>query len=456
MKFGGTSVGTPQSMKNLVDIVEQRNEPLLVVVSAFGGVTDLLIKCATLASQGSCEYMPHLNIIIGRHREMIAKMVKYSKTDIEAKVEEMLKQLSDIFRGISLLKEVSERSMDIIVSFGERMSSLIVSGAIEGATFMDSLDVVKTEKWYDRNIANSDLTQNSFRNLKGKLKAKAPLIMGGFISKDKDSGDITNLGRGGSDYTAALAAAALDAETLEIWTDVDGFMTADPRIIPTAKVMERMSFIDSIELCNFGAKVVYPPTIYPVFHKNIPIRVLNTFNPTAPGTLICEAEAIQYHRPTIVGVSALRTASLIRIKLSADLPSRDDFASRALGILSKKGVPVVLVDSRCNLKDVAFVINRVDLDLALKSLEEEFAPERAIESLLIEKQENIAVVALVGEKINEMTALEDTVSLIALRHGINLLAAPAAPTPTTYTLAVPTSEADTMLKLLHAVYIEKC
>lgn len=453
LKFGGTSVGTPASMTNLVEIVEKRQEPLIVIVSALGGVTDLLINCATLASQGSQDYIPHLRTIIERHREMINVMVKNNRPAVALQVNEMLSQLSDIFRGISLLREVSQRSMDIIVSFGERMSSLIVAGAISGARHIDSLEIVKTEKWYNKNIASSELTQQAFRNLNNMLAAGKPIIMGGFISRDKESGDITNLGRGGSDYTAALAAAALNADCLEIWTDVDGFMTADPRIIPAARVLDKMSFVDSIELCNFGAKVVYPPTIYPVFHKNIPIKVLNTFNPSAPGTLICEGEAIKYTEPTLAGVSALRTTSLVAIS-GVDHGIRAITMERAMSILSKKGIQIVLADSRIAPSQVTIIINRCDLDTTLKTLEEEFAPELSSDTIKITNAENISVIAIVGEKINQIRSLTESIFLIAARNSVSILAAPAAPTPTTFTIAVESSTADTMLRCIHKEFIE--
>lgn len=446
-------MGTPASMKNLVDIVESRRDPVLVIVSALGGVTDLLINCARLASQGSPEYLPGLRSIKHRHREMIEVMVKHDKEEISTAVEEMLGHLSDIFRGISLLREVSERSMDIIVSFGERMSSLIVSGSIEGASHVNSLDIVRTEKWYNRNIASAELTKQAFCEMGGGIEAGAPIVMGGFISRDSQTGDITNLGRGGSDYTAALAAAALDAECLEIWTDVDGFMTADPRIIPTAKVMDKMSFIDSIELCNFGAKVVYPPTIYPVFHKNIPIKVLNTFNPSAPGTLICEAEAINCSNSRVVGVSALRTAAYAEIKVHSG-EDMDKISERALTMLSKKGVQVLLVDGRNGLGSMAFAINSSDMGMATDILTEEFAPELATTRIDIVITPEVSVIAIVGEKLNDMHSLPVEVKSLSMRHNIHILGAPAAPTPTTYTVAVSNANTDSMLRLLHEALIE--
>lgn len=453
LKFGGTSVGTPTSLKNLVKIVESRHEALLVVVSALGGITDLLISCAQTAAKGSPDYLPMLKTIIARHREMIDVMVKYNSLTIKNEIEDLLSQLSDIFRGISLLREVSPRSMDIIVSFGERMSSKIVAGAISNATHIDSLKIVKTEKWFNKNIAASELTTQNFIELKKQIKPNAPLIMGGFIARDKETDDITNLGRGGSDYTAALAAAALDADTLEIWTDVDGFMTADPRIISQAKVLEKISFIDSIELCNFGAKVVYPPTIYPVFHKNIHIRVLNTFNPSAPGTLICEAEAIKYTKPHVVGISSMKTVSLIKIICENNL--KQQIYERALSILAKKGVQIVLTDSTISSNhNIHLIVSNNDTTQAAKALQDEFAPEFSADALKFECNHMIDVIAVVGEKINEIPGLTDTINLLALKEKCPIIAAPYSPTQTTYTIAIPENFTHSLLKSIHREFIE--
>lgn len=286
LKFGGTSVGTVNSLTNVKRIVEETPGRKVVVVSALGGITDLLIATARLAVADDIAYLDSYARIVERHIAVIDGVVPESRRDATlAMVKMMLDELGNIFKGVMLLHDLSPRALDIIVSYGERLSSVIVSNAIKGATHFDSRTFIRTKEGpHGANVLDSELTN---RLIEEKVCAYEwdTAVMGGFLATDA-KGEVTNLGRGGSDYTAAIMAAALDADILEIWTDVDGFMTADPRVIDTAYVIDELTYTEAMELCNFGAKVIYPPTIYPVYHKNIPILVKNTFNPSAPGTRI--------------------------------------------------------------------------------------------------------------------------------------------------------------------------
>ena len=220
---------------------------------------------------------------------------------IRSQVRAQLEDLTNIFKGICLIKDLSEKTLATVVSYGERISSLIVTSLICGANHYDSLSIIKTEKQFNKHVVNFALTNELVIDSLSNLKHIA--VMGGFISTDIKTGEITNLGRGGSDYTASIVAAALNADILEIWTDVDGFMTADPRVINSAYVINHLTFIEAMELCNFGAKVVYPPTIFPVYQKNIPIKSKNTFNHEAPGTLIANSNEYQHQTKAIKGIS---------------------------------------------------------------------------------------------------------------------------------------------------------
>ena len=286
LKFGGTSVGSVESMSSVKHIVESCQEPVIVVVSALGGITDKLIGTAKIAVEGGNAYEHGFREIVDRHIAMIHGAVDSRKRDeLLSLVEPLLDELGNIFKGVSLIKDLSVKTLDTIVSYGERLSSLIVSRDFE---------------------ETNRLVKAGFNPL------PRIAVVPGFIASDKSNGDVTNLGRGGSDYTAAILATALDASQLEIWTDVDGFMTADPRVINTAYVIERLSFVEAMELCNFGAKVIYPPTIYPVFHKNIPIFIKNTFNPSAPGTLISEDNS-HAEGKAIKGISSINDTCLITL-----------------------------------------------------------------------------------------------------------------------------------------------
>ncbi|MDE5773810.1 MAG: aspartate kinase, partial [Muribaculaceae bacterium] len=284
LKFGGTSVGTADNLFNVKRIVESLDDSAVVVVSALGGLTDKLIATAKLAAAGNLDYSKEMDAISLRHHNIISEVIQPGDgLKTLAKIDPLLQDLRRLYDGVCLIGDLPEITLNKIVAMGERMSSIIVADMIDGASHHDSLSFIKTEKWYDRNIAAAELTTQLIRQ-EFNSDSKYPAVTGGFISTDKNTGEITNLGRGGSDYTAALIAAALDAEVLQIWTDVDGFLTSDPRIISEAHVVPRMSFVESMDLCTFGAKVIYPPTIYPVFHKNIPIRILNTFHPEVEGT----------------------------------------------------------------------------------------------------------------------------------------------------------------------------
>ncbi|MDE6811730.1 MAG: aspartate kinase, partial [Muribaculaceae bacterium] len=342
LKFGGTSVGTSESLHNVKKIVESLNDDAVVVVSALGGLTDRLIATARKASEGDSSYTEDFEAMASRHYDIINNVVDSDMiAETRNRIEPLLLELKQLYDGLSLIADLPDRTLARIVSLGERMSSIIVTDMIPAARHVNALDIIKTEKYFDKNIAASELTD---RLIKENLAAGSfPIVMGGFISSDKDTGEITNLGRGGSDYTAALIAASLDADVLQIWTDVDGFLTADPRIVRDAKVIEEMSFVESMDLCNFGAKVIYPPTIYPVFHKNIPIRILNTHRPDAPGTLISDHPSA-LHRPNkyVVGISALKNEALITLRGHYASDSHE-IAVRTFNILSLKGLSPHLV-----------------------------------------------------------------------------------------------------------------
>lgn len=307
LKFGGTSVGSVESLSKVKKIVESIPGQAVIVVSALGGFTDKLIGMFNDASHKNPEWRIEFESAKNRHQNIINSVVSEKlRKGLASCIEKLFNELEGILIRIETF-QATTTDLDEVVSFGERMSSEIVASMVENGKKHDSLQFIRTEKWYDQNVADVKLTekliQEEFANLKENEKAIVP----GFISRDKSKGVITNLGRGGSDFTGALIAAALDAEVLEIWTDVDGFMTADPRIVKEARVIDHLTFTESMELCSFGAKVIYPPTIFPVFHKKIPIKILNTFNPKAPGTLITDTSLPDDLE--IKGVTALKGLS---------------------------------------------------------------------------------------------------------------------------------------------------
>lgn len=447
LKFGGTSVGTVESLRNVKAIVDSLDAPAVVVVSALGGLTDYLIATGNMAAKGDIAFRDNVSHISKRHFDIIEALVSDTQqSSVKEKISQMLTELETIYTGVSMIGELSEKSLNRIVSFGERMSSFIISYILRDAIHADSLEYMKTEKWFNRDIASRSLTDSLIRQTYG-LPLEKTVVTGGFISRDKDSDEITNLGRGGSDYTAALIAAALGANSLEIWTDVDGFMTADPRIIPNARVIDRMSFIESMELCSFGAKVIYPPTIYPVFHKNIPIRILNTHNPTAPGTLITDNN--DSLEKCVRGVSSVKKTALVTVTgtLTANVA---EINSRSYNAMARNGISIFVVAQPDSEKKFSLAMSSADLQRAEAALREEFAPELQNGSISgVEVLDNLAIIAAVRESIKEIHGLGPRLVNTLLREGIDVKAISDGASESTIALIVDEKETDRALRLIH-------
>lgn len=448
LKFGGTSVGTVDSLRNVKSIVEGLDSPAIVVVSALGGLTDRLIATSVSASEGSDAYIEEMKSIRKRHYDIIEALVPEERKGVVLKeVNSLLKDLEDRYHGLSLLKILPEQTLAEVVSFGERMSSVIVAGIIEKSTHHNSLNYIKTEKWFGRNIADRQLTERLIKE-EFQLPLTGHAVVGGFISTDKTGGEITNLGRGGSDYTAALIAAALDADLLEIWTDVDGFLTADPRIIPDTRIISEMSFVESMELCSFGAKVIYPPTIYPVFHKNIPIKILNTFNPTAPGTLITDNANLE---GSVRGVSSLNNTSVITI--SGPMTSNvAEVNSRAYNAVARKGISVFMVVQPSDESSFSIAMPQSDGDNAIEQLKLEFSPELHSGKLVsIEKKDDLSVIAVVGEGLKNETDLSENIVSGLESDGVKVRAVSAGASDTTIAVVVDGDKVKNALRKVHSI-----
>ena len=420
MKFGGTSVGSVNSMLSVKRIVEAEKEPVIVVVSALGGITDKLINTSRMAAAGDAAYENEFREIVARHVEMVREVLPPDEVrdGVQRRVDELLNELKDIFQGIYLIKDLSPKTSDTIVSYGERLSSLIVA-ALTGAEWMDSRTFIKTEKKHSKHVLDAELTNSLIH---ATFKDCPPrVLVPGFIATDKQTGDVTNLGRGGSDYTAAILAAALDAEVLEIWTDVDGFMTADPRVISTAYTIGELSYVEATELCNFGAKVVYPPTIYPVCHKNIPIRIKNTFNPGAEGTII-KAEVSSPQSKAIKGISSINDTSLITVQ-GLGMVGVIGVNYRIFKALAKNGISVFLVSQASSENSTSIGVRSTDAPLACEVLNEEFAKEIEMGELFpIRAEDGLATVAIVGENMKHTPGIAGKLFGALGRSGINVIA----------------------------------
>lgn len=447
LKFGGTSVGTVESLRNVKAIVEACEEPVIVVVSALGGITDQLINTAKLAAQGDISHLESYARIVDRHRKVVEGIVPASsRLEVFSIVNPLLEELGNIYKGVSLIKDLSDRTLDIVVSYGERISSVIVSYVINGAVHLDSRSFIKTVKKWDKHILDNDASQPLIHEAFDRLDAKVAVVPG-FISSDSE-GNITNLGRGGSDYTAAILAAALDARVLEIWTDVDGFMTADPRVINGALVIDRLSFTEAMELCNFGAKVIYPPTIYPVFHKNIPILIKNTFNSEAPGTLISD-EPQGPEDKAIKGISSINDTCLITV-VGLGMVGVIGVNSRIFNSLAKNGISVFMVSQAASENNTSFAVRNVDAPHAIEVLKEEFAAELLAGTLTdIVAEPDLATVAIVGENMKHATGIAGKLFNTLGRNGISVIACAQGASETNISFVIEHKDLRKALNVIH-------
>ena len=447
MKFGGTSVGSVNSMLNVKKIVESVDDKVIVVVSALGGITDKLIKTSRMASEGDSGYEKEMKEIVNRHIEMVYTVIPAGqKRELLLDcVNELLNELKDIFQGIYLIRDLSPKTSATIVSYGERLSSIIVATLINSAQWFDSRQFIKTEKKHNKNILDTELTNK----LVGETFKEIPdvSLVPGFISSDKTTGEVTNLGRGGSDYTASILAAALNADVLEIWTDVDGFMTADPRVISSAYPINELSYVEAMELCNFGAKVVYPPTIYPVCHKNIPILVKNTFNPEAAGTII-KQDASDSSK-AIKGISSINDTCLITMT-GLGMVGVIGVNHRIFKTLAENGISVFLVSQASSENSTSIGVRNEDASLACEVLNEEFAKEIEMGEISPMKAESgLATVAIVGENMKHTPGIAGKLFGTLGRNGINVIACAQGASETNISFVVDGASLRKTLNVIH-------
>ncbi|MCH5222418.1 MAG: aspartate kinase [Muribaculaceae bacterium] len=452
LKFGGTSVGTVESLKNVKNIVDSIEGNAIVVVSALGGLTDKLISTAKKAASQDESWRNDMTAIEDRHAVIIKSLVKDELQDeVNTTVTQLLKDLKRNYEGIWLLRALPDQTLDVIVSYGERMSSVIVTAIVENGKRHDSLNFIKTEKWYGKNIADRKLTESLIIEEFKTQGENEKSIVPGFISTDTATGEITNLGRGGSDYTGALIAAALDADILEIWTDVDGFMTADPRIVKDAKVIDHLTFTESMELCSFGAKVIYPPTIYPVFHKNIPIKILNTFHAEAPGSLITD-NSLKEDLP-VKGVTSLKDTSLISFELKNEneLPV---LTNRAFNAISKDGIKIIPVSNPDNNFIIDIAVGSGEAGKALKLLEQELAPEISNGTISnLQLKNDLAALAIVGKDMRMKQRMSERIKHSLQRQNIEIHAMSNGSSDTTLLYIIDIDKTLEALPLVHSLVI---
>ena len=451
MKFGGTSVGSVKSILSLKEIVEAeaRTQPVIVVVSALDGITDKLIATSQMAKQGDEHYREEFDAMVKRHHQMIDTIIQDDKkrVDLFNNVDQLFDQLKSIFYGVYLIHDLSKKTEDTIVSYGERLSSHIVAAMVKNGVRMNSRDFIRTERKQGKHVIDADLTTELVKEAFKDLNEKTIYVVPGFIARDRDSHETTNLGRGGSDYTASIIAAVLNAEVLEIWTDVDGFMTADPKVIKTAYTINELSYVEAMELCNFGAKVIYPPTIYPVCVKNIPIKVKNTFNPEHPGTLI-KAQIDDDNKP-IKGISSIKGTSLITVT-GLSMVGVIGVNRRIFTTLANKGISVFMVSQASSENSTSIGVRDEDAAAAAEVLNAEFAKEIETGAMFpMQVESGLATIAIVGENMKQTPGIAGKLFGTLGRSGISVIACAQGASETNISFVVDGKFLRKSLNVLH-------
>jgi aspartokinase/homoserine dehydrogenase 1 len=451
LKFGGTSVGSVKSITTLLDIVKKEvdnGQKPVVVLSAMSGVTNLLINMAEEAAKGN-EFTAQLAELERRHFDVVKSLLDIqNQNPAFTRLKIHFNQLEELLQGVLTLRELTAKTRDLIVSFGERCSTIMISKiALQHfpSFFVDASDVIKTDNAFGNAKVNTDLTELLIRNLQASNTDKV-LFVTGFIASN-DAGQITTLGRGGSDYTAAIFGAALNAQEIQIWTDVNGMMTADPRMVKKAFPLSELTYTEAMELSYFGAKVIYPPTMIPAFLKKIPIVIKNTFEPEFPGTVI-QHESKVSNQP-IKGISSINNISILNLQGSG-MVGKSGFSGRLFSLLAREQINVILITQSSSEHSITFAVQPDSADKAKKIIEQEFELEllaNKLDQVVIEQ--NLAILAVVGENMKQTPGVSGKLFHALGRNGVNVRA--IAQGSSEYNISVIISEYD-LAKALNAVH----
>lgn len=425
LKFGGSSVAKPERIKSIANILKdyyKRGEKFAVVFSAFGGVTDYLIKMSSAAAKGDESYIDFFNAFSKRHLDSVDELFNEDeREDILSELKENHEVLKGLLKGVFLVREASPRTMDYVLSFGERNSNFIISHYLrkEGinTSYLDTRKIIKTDKKFGAAKVDLDTT---FKNIKEYFTNHPEVqITTGFIASSK-GGLTTTLGRGGSDFTASILAAGLDAEAIEIWTDVDGVLTSDPRRVKSAFTIPTLTYAEAMEMSHFGAKVIYPPTIQPAMVKNIPIYIKNTFNPSFIGTYISSDSSTNGH--PIKGISSISDISLLTLQGSG-LFGVPGIAARLFSSLAQAKINVILITQGSSEHSISFAVNPNDSARAKRKVDEEFEYEFKSGGVdLVKIENNLSIIAIIGENMRYQPGISGKLFQALGKNGINCIA----------------------------------
>lgn len=455
LKFGGTSVGSPTTIEKVIDIVarQSQSQPLVVVVSAVGGITDLLLRAGTLAAKKDITYKDLFQEIHQKHISY-AKQLTDNNSKVSADVLELMQHLEDLLKGIFLINELSPKTLDKLVAFGELTSSRIITAAFKHrgipAILKDSRQLIITDNNHTKAGVLYEISNTNITTYFSKAEQNLT-ILGGFIAST-ESGETSTLGRGGSDFTAAIVAAALNVDQLEIWTDVSGMFSANPKLVKQAKPIDSISYHEAMELSHFGAKVLYPPTIVPALSKNIPIIIKNTMAPEAPGTRIGMQQEVGAN--PIKGISHISDVALLTLE-GAGMVGISGISKRLFEVLSQQQVNIILITQASSEHSICIGVMEADALKAKTAIESEFAYEislHKIDPLIVETE--LAIIALVGESMKSHQGISGKMFSTLGNNNVNIRAIAQGASEKNISAVIAEKDVKKALNSLHEVFFE--
>ena len=458
LKFGGSSVANADNIKSVISILGQsleKDNKTVIILSAFGGATDDLLEAASLASRGDVSYKEKLQSIEYRHLCTVRELIPLDKqSSVLSMVKKRCNEIEDICNGVFLLRELSMRTKDIIISYGELLSSQIFAAKLKSIgisnVWKDARELIITNSQFGSANVNFAVTNENINNFFSTAEANICIIPG-FIASDKN-GSTTTLGRGGSDYTAAIIGAALNASIVEIWTDVSGMMTADPRLVANAKIIRELSYQEAMELSHFGAKVIYPPTIQPVMSKGIPVSIKNTFSPGDCGTLI--HTDIDKNGNTIRGISSIANLALLSLEGSG-MVGIPGFSTRLFEALSGEKINVILITQSSSEHSICVGIEEINAARAKEVIDNAFEQEietKKVEKLILEK--DLSIVALVGDNMKSHPGISGKMFGVLGRNGVNVRAIAQGSSERNISAVIATRDVKKAINVLHEEFFE--
>lgn len=460
IKFGGSSVANSENIKKVVSIVEKKSEKesVIIILSAFGGITDLLFLAGNQAASKNEEYKTTMEEISDCHLKMVKELIPITQqSGILSAVKRTLNELETLLEGCFLLGELSDRTKDSIVGYGELLSSFIVSEVFKleypQTRYKDSKSLIKTNNLFGKAAVNFDITNNLIQHFFDKNQSRITIIPG-FIASSED-GHSTTLGRGGSDYTAAIIAAALDVPTLEIWTDVNGMYTANPKLVKQAQPIPYISYHEAMELSHFGAKVLYPPTIQPVINKEIIIKIKNTFDPAAAGTVISNNPKNNQHMNAVRGISHIDHISLLTLEGSG-MVGVPGFSKRLFEILSNESINIIFITQASSEHSICIGIHEIDAEKAKHIINEEFIFEiksRKINTVVVERA--LSIIAVVGENMKNHKGLSGKIFSTLGKNNINIRAIAQGASERNISAVISNKDVKKALNSLHERFFEE-